>query len=313
MDIICVGEMLIDFTPGKENLCYKANPGGAPANVAISTARNGLDTAFLGKLGNDDFGRLLVKTLEDDHVKVLCEKLTDKAVTTLAFVTLYEGGERSFTFVRKPGADILLDLPDIKAEDVSQCRLLHCGSVSLSDSPSREAVLYAAKTAHDMGKIVSFDINYRNMIWGLEDAMEQCEKIYPYIDLLKISDEELSFVGGEENIETFMHTYDIKVLVETLGAKGAKYYYRGNGQVHSHFAKGRQMHAVDATGAGDAFWGGFLSSLLFDPLTDISGITEDMVRKALAYGNVSGALCVQHMGGIPALPTKKDILSVLDN
>ena len=108
MDIICMGEMLIDFTPGKEERSYVCNPGGAPANACIAIARNGLKTGFLGRLGNDDFGKLLKKTLEDNQVKMLCPELTDKAVTTLAFVTLYEGGERSFTFVRKPGADIMM-------------------------------------------------------------------------------------------------------------------------------------------------------------------------------------------------------------
>ena len=92
MDIICMGEMLIDFTPGKEERSYVCNPGGAPANACIAIARNGLETGFLGRLGNDDFGKLLKKTLEDNQVKMLCPELTDKAVTTLAFVTLYEGG-----------------------------------------------------------------------------------------------------------------------------------------------------------------------------------------------------------------------------
>ena len=114
MDIICMGEMLIDFTPGAQERSYICNPGGAPANACIAIARNGLETGFLGKLGNDDFGKLLKATLEENHVAVLCPELTDEAVTTLAFVTLYEGGERSFTFVRKPGADILLDKKDVK-------------------------------------------------------------------------------------------------------------------------------------------------------------------------------------------------------
>ena len=133
MDIICAGEMLIDFTPMQQQGTYMANPGGAPANVAIATARNGLDTAFLGILGNDDFGKKLQGVLEEEHVKMLCPDLTDKAITTLAFVTLYEGGERSFTFARKPGADILLSKEDVKEADIADCRMLHAGSVSLSD------------------------------------------------------------------------------------------------------------------------------------------------------------------------------------
>ena len=163
MDIICMGEMLIDFTPGSEERSYICNPGGAPANACIAIARNGLKTGFLGRLGNDDFGKLLKNTLEQDSVEVLCPELTDEAVTTLAFVTLYEGGERSFTFVRKPGADILLDKSDVTEEMISGIKILQAGSVGMSANPSRDAHFYAMDLAKKMGKMVSFDVNYRNM------------------------------------------------------------------------------------------------------------------------------------------------------
>lgn len=305
MDMICMGEMLIDFTPGQEPRSYTANPGGAPANVAIAAARNGLDTAFLGILGNDDFGKLLQHTLENDGVKMLCPELTDEAVTTLAFVSLYEGGERSFTFARKPGADILLSEDDVKEADIDACRMLHTGSVSLSDAPSKDAVYKAMKMASEKGKLVSFDVNYRDMIWHDEErCRREVEKILPFVDLLKVSDEELSFVGGEENIPRFMEQHGIRVLVETLGAKGAKYFFDGKSGV----VEGKKVHAVDATGAGDAFWGGFLSSVLMNGAEKAGDITEEMVQKALTYGNAAGALCVQKMGGIPALPSKADIM-----
>ena len=151
MDIICMGEMLIDFTPGKEERSYVCNPGGAPANACIAIARNGLETGFLGRLGNDDFGKLLKKTLEDNQVKMLCPELTDKAVTTLAFVTLYEGGERSFTFVRKPGADIMLDAKDITEEMLADTKMLHAGSFGMSADPSRTAHFEAMKLAMEDG------------------------------------------------------------------------------------------------------------------------------------------------------------------
>ena len=305
MDMICMGEMLIDFTPGQEPRSYTANPGGAPANVAIAAARNGLDTAFLGILGNDDFGKLLQHTLENDGVKMLCPELTDEAVTTLAFVSLYEGGERSFTFARKPGADILLSEDDVKEADIDACRMLHTGSVSLSDAPSKDAVYKAMKMASEKGKLVSFDVNYRDMIWHDEErCRREVEKILPFVDLLKVSDEELSFVGGEENIPRFMEQHGICVLVETLGAKGAKYFFDGKSGV----VEGKKVHAVDATGAGDAFWGGFLSGVLMNGAEKAGDITEEMVQKALTYGNAAGALCVQKMGGIPALPSKADIM-----
>lgn len=308
MDIICAGEMLIDFTPGNGPDSYTANPGGAPANVAVSMARNGLNTAFLGVLGNDDFGKKLKNVLEQEGIEMLCPDLTDEAVTTLAFVTLYEGGERSFTFARKPGADILLNKKDVKEEDIVRTRLLHAGSVSLSDDPCREAIGYAMELAHKNGKLVSFDINYRDMIWhDPERCKTEVDKVLPYVDLLKISDEELYFVGGEENIPSFMEKYGISAVVETLGSKGAKYFFKGK----EGTVEGRKVNAVDATGAGDAFWGGFLSAMLMSGVNKKEEMTEEIVKKALVYGNVSGALCVQKPGGIPALPTREEIEEVL--
>ncbi len=308
MDIICMGEMLIDFTPGKEERSYICNPGGAPANACIAIARNGLETGFLGKLGDDDFGRLLKNTLETNKVKMLCPELTREAVTTLAFVTLYEGGERSFTFVRKPGADILLSPSDVKEADIAGAKMLHAGSVGMSENPSREAHFTAMKLAKQLGKLVSFDVNYRNMIWGDEAPCKAVvDQVLPYVDLLKISEEELNFVGGEENIPTLMKEQNITVVIETLGADGAKYFFNGTeGRVYGHKVK-----AVDATGAGDAFWGGFLSKLLMCGVEKTEDITEEIVKEALLYGNASGGLCVQKMGGIPALPTREEIESYL--
>ena len=239
---------------------------------------------------------------------MLCPNLTDEAVTTLAFVTLYEGGERSFTFARKPGADILLRKEDIDEKEIARTRVLHAGSVSLSDDPCREAIGHAMELAHKNKKLVSFDINYRDMIWhDMDKCKEEVEKVLPYVDLLKISDEELYFAGGEENIPAFMEKYGITVLVETLGSKGAKYFFDGKEGV----VDGRKVNAIDATGAGDAFWGGFLSKLLMSGAEKAEDIEEEQIREALAYGNASGALCVQKQGGIPALPTREEIEEVL--
>ena len=173
MDVISVGEMLIDFTPGKEANSYVRNPGGAPANAVIAIARNGLSTGFAGKLGDDDFGRFLKETLEKEGVKVLCPELTKEAITTLAFVTLYENGERSFTFARKPGADMLLTKDDIDENEIRQAKMVHAGSVNMTKEPARGANLYAMKLAHDNGKLVSFDVNYRDTLWENEAACKE--------------------------------------------------------------------------------------------------------------------------------------------
>ncbi|MCD8014231.1 MAG: carbohydrate kinase [Lachnospiraceae bacterium] len=303
LDIICMGEMLIDFTPGKEERSYVCNPGGAPANACIAIARNGLKTGFLGRLGNDDFGKLLKRTLEENQVEALLPELTDQAVTTLAFVTLYEGGERSFTFVRKPGADILLDASDIDEEVIRSAKILHAGSFGMSENPSRDAHFAAMEMAKKNGKLISYDVNYRKMIWSFEDAKAVVDRVLPYVDLLKVSDEELDFVGGEENILALMKEHNISVVIETLGSKGARYFYAGT----EGTVAGNKVKAVDATGAGDAFWGGFLSKLLMSGVTTVSDLNEALVREALVYGNASGGLCVQKMGGIPALPTRVEI------
>ncbi len=307
MDVISMGEMLIDFTPGKEKNSYIKNPGGAPANLAVSMARNGLEVGFLGKLGEDDFGKFLRDTLEENRVTYLCKNLTKEAVTTLAFVTLYENGERSFTFARKPGADMLLDESDVEGEDITKCRLFHAGSFSLSENPGRDAVKYAMKMAHEKGKLVSFDVNYRDMVWDSKEAAKhEVAEILPFVDLLKISDEELYFVGGEENIFTLMEKNNIAVVIETLGSKGAKYFFHQEiGTV-----EGRKVDAVDATGAGDAFFGGFLSKLLLENVNDKHDLTKEIIEAALMYGNISGSLCVQKMGGIPALPSREEIEKV---
>lgn len=310
MKILCTGEMLIDFTPvsGMSNT-YTANPGGAPANVAVSVARNGIEAGFLGKLGNDDFGKLLVNTLKKDGVEILVPELTDEATTTLAFVSLDESGDRSFTFARKPGADMLLRKEDVEAVDFSQWDIVHAGSVSQSgNSPERDSVLYALRKAKENKKLVSFDINYRDKIWSFEDCLKESEKIFPLTDLLKISEEELLFTGGEDNIPAFMKKHDIAVVVLTRGGDGARIFFDGRTQdIASMKAK-----VVDTTGAGDAYWGGFLSCLLGEGVKSTEDISMDKLIKAGRYGAVSGGLCIQKPGGIPALPAKEEICNILD-
>ena len=325
MSILCIGEMLIDFTPVPGmKYSFTANPGGAPANVAVSVARNGERAGFLGKLGNDDFGRLLIDTLKKDSVEILLPELTNEATTTLAFVSLDEHGDRSFTFARKPGADMLLSASDVEKVDFSQWDIVHAGSVSQSGSPEKEAVLLALQKAKEAGKLVSFDINYRDKIWGFDECKAEVLKIFPYVDLLKISEEELNFVGGRENIPAFMKVYGITVTVLTLGGDGAVIYYIENAteDMNSNMSgviknlcviqvPAMKVPCIDTTGAGDAYWGGFLSSLLRQGVKAVSDLTKDILETAAKYGAVSGGLCIQKPGGIPALPTINEIEDII--
>ena len=308
MAVLCIGEMLIGFTPYKgETLVYKANPGGAPANVAVSLARNGIDTGFMGKLGDDDFGRLLKRTLEENNITHLCPKLTSEATTTLAFVTLDEGGDRKFTFARKPGADMLLNVSDIDKIDFNEYDLIHAGSVSQSGSPSRDAVAEALRRAKDAGKLVSFDINFRDKIWSFDECLAEVNRLLPYIDLLKISDEELDFVGGEDNILKFMSENSISVIVLTRGGEGARVFFGGL----YYDIPSMKVQVKDTTGAGDAYWGGFLSCLLDQGVKSVADLTFEKLIAAGKYGAVSGGLCITKPGGIPAIPTKAEIRAAL--
>lgn len=307
MDIVCVGEMLIDFLPGEETGIFIRKAGGAPANVAVAMARNDLNVGFCGTMGNDDFGRFLVDTLEENKVQVLCPELLDEAVTTMAFVSLDATGNRSFTFARKPGADMLLTRELVDQAKVEQAAVVHAGSVSLSKEPAADATVYAMEKASKNGKMVSFDLNYRNLLW--DDDKEACaaavQKILPIVDFLKISDEEEDMLGMAP--AEAAKAYGIAALVETLGGDGARCFW--NGKVLS--VPGRKAKCVDTTGAGDAFWGGFLACLLRGGVRKAEDLTEELVIRALNYGNIAGWLCVQKKGAMESLPTTAEIEAIL--
>ncbi len=304
-DVYCIGELLIDFIPGSEPASYIRKAGGAPANVAIAVSKNGLSVGMCAKVGDDDFGHFLMDTLDEYHVEAIGNGLTKEAVTTMAFVTLKEDGDRVFTFARKPGADMLLSEEDVKEEDIEESAIIHAGSCSLSASPAAEATVRALRLAHEKGKMVSFDVNYRNVMWN--DDIDACTKavmdILPFVDFLKISDQEVDMMGGEDAIAKLMADNDIALVVETLGADGAQAFFKG--EVIK--IDGRKVKAVDATGAGDAFWGAFLSNLRIQGVNTVSDLNADMIRTAMNYGNVSGCICVQSKGAIASIPTREQI------
>jgi sugar/nucleoside kinase (ribokinase family) len=305
MDLYSIGEMVVDFVPGNETNSYIPNAGGAPANVAIAAARNGLDVGIACKVGDDDFGRFLLETLKENQVTALCPATTREATTTLVFVTLRADGERSFTFARKPGADMLLLPEDIKETDIAASKIVHAGSCSLSKEPAASATVKALKLGSEMKKLVSFDVNYRNLMWdnNAEVAAKKVIEILPYVDLLKISEEEAEMFGGGKNIPSLMKTNGITVAIETLGKTGAKCFF-GSRVIISPAEPG---DAVDATGAGDAFWGGFLSELFLRNVTATEQLTENVLKEAMRIGNISGCLCVKKKGAISSLPTRREI------
>lgn len=305
MDLYSIGEMVIDFIPGTEPASYIRNAGGAPANVAIAVAKNGLDAGMCCSVGNDDFGHFLMDTLKEHQVRCLNPHYCDDAITTMAFVTLAPDGDRSFTFARKPGADMALKEEAVTEADIQGSVIVHAGSCSLSASPEAEATVRALRLGHELHKLVSFDVNYRDVMWaGDQDAcMKKVYEILPYVDILKISEEEVEMVGGVDRLFDLMDTYGLTLIVETLGSQGARCFFHGDVIT----VPGRKVPCVDATGAGDAFWGGFLSSLRLQGVTAVDQLTGEILRKAMAYGNVSGSICVQSKGAIPSLPTRQEI------
>lgn len=311
MKLICVGEMVIDFLPGQEEASYIRKAGGAPANVAVAVARNGLEVGFCGRVGNDDFGKFLFKTLEDNQVTVCCPKLVDEAITTMAFVSLDEHGDRSFTFARKPGADMFLCREDVDNAGVKDADMVHAGSCSLSRDPAADATVYAITEGKRNGKLVSFDVNYRNVMWN--DDIDACSRavmdILKYVDLLKISEEEVDMMGGADAIPELMNKNGITLTVETLGSHGARAFFNGA----TFDVPGRRVKAVDATGAGDAFWGAFLAKLRLSGVEKAADLTEPVIRAALEYGNVSGCICVQHKGAITSIPTRGEIEAYMES
>ena len=304
-DLYCIGEMVIDFIPGEEPGSYIRNAGGAPANVAVAASRLGLSTAMCCSVGDDDFGRFLLATLRENSVEPIKENLCREAVTTMAFVTLDETGDRSFTFVRKPGADMLLSEDDVREADITDSVIVHAGSCSLSASPEAEATYKALRLAASCGRFVSFDVNYRDLMWSgdANACAEAVRRCLPCVDALKLSDGETALFGGEEAIPALMVKYGISVVVETLGAAGARCFFGGE----SFDVPGRRAVCVDATGAGDAFWGGFLSGLRHSGVEKAADLSTPLLRSALEYGNKCGWFCVQRKGALTSLPTREEL------
>lgn len=304
--ILSVGEMVIDFLPGCEKDSYIRRAGGAPANVAIAAARLGCEAAFCGMLGADDFGRFLLRTLESNGVEPCVREMSAEATTTMAFVTLDEAGERSFTFARKPGADMLLCKAHITQEMLQGADIVHAGSCSLSAGPAAEATAYALTEGRRLGKLVSFDVNYRDLMWDgdVEAAMAAVRGILPSIDLLKLSEEEVALLGGEAELVTLLRRHEIALAVVTRGAQGACCFWRGM----TLEQPGLPTCCVDSCGAGDAFWGAFLSTLLQAGVRQVDALNQSILREALLCGCIAGSLCVQKKGAIEALPSAQALM-----
>ncbi len=309
IDITAVGEILIDLTQNGKNEQgiphFAANPGGAPANLAVAAARLGASAAFIGKVGKDSFGTFLRETLVENKVDVSGMVTDPVQHTTLAVVALDAQGERNFSFYRDPSADVNLSAGEISLEQLKNTRFLHFGSVSLTAEPARSATLYAAKTAKEFGAIISYDPNYRASLWSSEKlAVERMLEPLTMVDVLKVSDEELPLLTGTSDLEAgskILADKGIRLVLVTLGPNGAFYRFGG----HCGHVPGVKCKVGDTNGAGDTFFGATLGQLAkFESLDSIT--TADLER-ILAFSNKAASITTSRHGAIPAMPTYEEV------
>ena len=307
-DIVAIGEVLIDLTQkGVDELGvgqYAANPGGAPANLAVAAARLGASTAFVGKVGRDAFGNYLRAVLEENQVDTAGLVADEKEHTTLAVVSVDETGERSFSFYREPSADVNLKAEEIPAALLKDTRLLHFGSVSLTAEPARSATIYAAKKARENGCLVSYDPNYRASLWpSEEEAVREMKNALPLCDILKISDEELPLLTGTTDPAAgseILARLGIRLIFITLGANGA--FFRLGEETGS--VPGIKVKVGDTNGAGDTFFGAALSQLVKE---NLNTLTLPRLAEIAAFANKAASITTSRHGAIPAMPRLEEL------
>lgn len=310
-DIVTIGEILIDLTcRGRENgiPIYNANPGGAPANVAVAASRLGADTAFIGKVGKDYYGDFLRETLRENKVDVSGMLTDDYARTTLAVVSVSETGERSFSFYRTNCADVLLRSNEINLDMLADTHFLHFGSVSMTDEPSRTATIYAASKAREFGATVTYDPNYRANLWKSQaQAVERIKSVLGKVDILKISDEELPLLTGTDDCvagtQSLYNDYGIPLILLTLGADGA-FYRRGD---ETGKADGFKVSVADTNGAGDTFFGAFLSRMAALKIYRPQDLSPEQLYESVRAANLAASITTSRHGAIPAMPDLNEL------
>lgn len=311
IDVTALGELLVDFTQNgysaAGNPIMEANPGGAPCNVLAMLTKLGKKCAFIGKVGKDTFGDMLENTLKEVGIDTRGLKRDRRVHTTLAFVHTAPDGDRSFSFYRNPGADANLEEKELDEDLIKSSRIFHFGSLSLTDEPCRSATVKALQIAKEAGCIISFDPNLRESLWpDLETAREQIAKGIAACDILKISDNEVIFMTGEEDLDRaaaiLLEKYpNIKLMNLTAGRSGSIAFYGGSivREAGEHVDK-----VIETTGAGDTFCGCVLNYILEHGL---EGLTENNLHEMLKYANRAASLIIQRKGALKVMPEKEEI------
>lgn len=312
-DVIAIGELLIDFTMNGQseqgNNMFEACPGGAPCNVLALLNKMGKKTAFIGKVGKDQFGALLRDTITESGIDASNLMVDENVNTTLAFVHTFPDGDREFSFYRNPGADMMLTADEVNPEVVKDTKVFHFGTLSMTHEGVREATKKAVETAKANGCLVSFDPNLRPPLWSsLDLAKEQMEYGFGKCDILKISDNEVQFVSGKEDydegIAYLQETYNIPLILLTMGRDGSRAYYKGMCVERPGFS----VKAIETTGAGDTFCGSSLNYLVDH---DFENLTEEQLGEMLTFANAAAALVTTKKGAIKAMPVKEEVLELI--
>lgn len=315
LDVVALGELLIDFTENgvskQGNPVLEANPGGAVCNVLSMLSEFSRKTAYIGKVGKDGFGNLLRKALEEQHISTEGLCFDDEIHTTLAMVLKKEDGDRDFSFYRNPGADVCLTKEEVNTSLIERAKIFHFGSLSLTDEPCRSATVYALECARKNHCLISFDPNLREPLWkSLREAHEQIHYGLQQADILKISDNEIQWFTGKEDydegIQFLQKQYpNLKLICLSKGSQGSCAYISGLKVEHPAFL---QTSTVDTTGAGDTFCGCVLESVLENGIVSDEKTLKQMLRRA----NSAASLVTTRKGALRVMPTVQEIEDLLN-
>ena len=312
-DVTALGELLIDFTENGDssqgNPTFEANPGGAPCNVLAMLNRLGKKTAFIGKVGNDMFGKQLKAAVEECGIDTRNLVMDDEIHTTLAFVHTYPDGDRDFSFYRNPGADMMLTKDEVDADLIRNSRIFHFGTLSSTHEGVREATRYALDVAKEAGCIITFDPNLRPPLWkDLNDARKEIEYGMERCDVLKISDNEVEFLFDttdyDKGAALIEEKYHIPLVLITMGKDGSRAYYRGRKVEAAPFL---QEKTIETTGAGDTFCASTLNYVLEHGLEDL---TDENLAELLTFANAAASLITTKKGALRVMPERDEVLDL---
>mgnify|MGYP000438439837 FL=1 len=313
-DVTALGELLIDFTEngvsGQGNPLFEANPGGAPCNVLAMLTKLGHKTAFIGKVGDDFFGKQLKEAIEEVGIDSTGLCMDKEIHTTLAMVHTYPDGDRDFSFYRNPGADMMLKESEVKEELIKESKLFHFGTLSMTHEDVRKATKKAIQIAEEAGDIISFDPNLREPLWNsLDEAKEQILYGLSHCHILKISDNEIQWLTGQEDytdgVNWILERYQIPLILVSMGKEGSRAYYGGKMVEVKPFI---QKNTIETTGAGDTFCGCILHYICEHGLENL---TEENLFEMLQFANAAASIITTRKGALRVMPEEKEIAGLL--